>query len=69
MEKFALLNLLKAIDGLQNGNSEEPNAQTEEIKVTPAPQPPQAPQADMPNFIYETLMRHEAMSNRLKRKR
>lgn len=72
MEKFALLNLLKAIDGLKN-------AQPMQNPVSPPPATgsPVAEKAEtktqqpmqMPNIMYETLMRHEQMSNRIHNKR
>ena len=67
MEKFGLLNLLKAIDGLKGSTVEPTEA------VSPEERKPIAvkkePNADIPNFMYETLVRHEAMSNRLKNKK
>lgn len=68
MEKFALLNLLKAIDGLKNlsGGEKEP--------PPPAPQPPQGASSAsqntaMPNIMYEAMMRHEAVSNRIRNRK
>lgn len=67
LEKFGLLNLLKAIDGLKSA----PTAEKE--PSAPADNPPQesvqAQNADLPNFMYETLVRHEQMSNRLHNKK
>ncbi len=71
MEKFALLNLLKAIDGLKSAQKE----QRAEPKAPSAPPPeashaaPQTNAATMPNIMYEALVRHEQISNRLKNKK
>lgn len=68
MEKFALLNLLKAIDGLskaQNGKTPAENAPAEPRKENA--DPPPAPQsADGQNLMYSALVRHETISNRLR---
>ena len=68
MEKFALLNLLKAIDGLKSLSNEG--------KEPATPTPPTAKTdtaakqtAEIPNIMYEALMRHETVSNRLRNKR
>ena len=68
LEKFALLNLLKAIDGLKSLTNVENEA------PTPAQQPPQAaPQTsqngDLPNIMYEALVRHEVVSNRIRNRK
>ena len=67
MEKFALLNLLKAIDGLKD----LPRVENEPPEPTTA-----APQkqsdgdgVEIPNFMYEAIVRHEAVSNRLRNKK
>lgn len=68
MEKFALLNLLKALDGLQKPqNAEKPQNSTpaEGEKKTPADKDT----GELPNIMYETLIRHESLSNRLKNRR
>ncbi len=79
MEKFALLNLLKAIDGLQGAKS----AGAREPSSSPAanaPSPNERSSADGKyindgsnsgdgNLLYSTLMRHEEISNRLRRKK
>lgn len=66
MEKFGLLNLLKAIDGLNA-------AQKETTAPSPAPEKTAETKRDdafgAPNVVYEKLLVHEAMSNRLKNKR
>ena len=67
LEKFALLNLLKAIDGLKN-------LSTAEKEAPPAPPTPQeAPQTnqngDIPNIMYEALVRHEMVSNRIRNRK
>lgn len=73
MEKFALLNLLKVIDGLKKAQNGQ-NAQ-EETASAPPPPPAEKPAVketaagDMPNLMYETLMRHEQISNRIKNKK
>ena len=97
MEKFALLNLLKAIDGLknaqpsQNGSSPPPSFTASEPApaapnappVSPSPPVPSPPvpsphyETDgynpngqkLPNIMYETLVRHEQISYRIKNKR
>ena len=91
MEKFALLNLLKAIDGLQNAdiksdgekkdNKDMPSAdgRINERAASPVPsfekrdiaggEKPISPQVYQNNILYGALMRHEEMSNRLRRKR
>ena len=63
MEKFALLNLIKAIDGL---NSVKP-AEKEEAK-NPQEENLQPPE-NTPNVIMEALIRHEKISNRLKNRK
>lgn len=69
MEKFALLNLLKALDGLKSAQKTlNPSAETA-AKAPPAEQAVREPAGDMPNLMYETLMRHEQMSNRLRNKK
>lgn len=68
LEKFALLNLLKAIDGLKS-------LSTGEKESPPPAQPTQqtAPQTnqnrDLPNIMYEALVRHEIVSNRIRNKK
>ena len=72
MEKFALLNLLKAIDGLKNAQPQQntatppPPTRSTNSKISEQTEPPHH---EMPNIMYETLMRHEQMSNRLRNKR
>ncbi len=66
MEKFALLNLLKAIDGL--GKDTKPTEEPAAGRPADAAQPPRA-REELPNFMYEQLLRHEAVSNRLKNRR
>ena len=76
MEKFALLNLLKAIDGLKNAQKSQ-NAAAEPPVPPPPAAAPNAENSDgsvpitgnMPNLMYETLMRHEQMSNRIRNKK
>ena len=68
LEKFALLNLLKAIDGLKSISN------TEKETSTPASPPPQETtqtnkNGDLPNIMYEALMRHEIVSNRIRNKK
>ena len=67
LEKFALLNLLKAIDGLQREKTAE-NAPSAPSNQPPVPEQ-QTKKEDMPNFMYETLLRHETISNRLKNRK
>ena len=68
MEKFALLNLFKAIDGLKSLSNGE--------KETPPTAPPPTQEApktnqtgDLPNIMYEALVRHEIVSNRIRNKK
>ena len=70
MEKFALLNLLKAIDGLKSVPGEQNEGATP--PSTPHSAQPKQPANDggeLPNFMYEALLRHEATSNRIKNKK
>lgn len=99
MEKFALLNLFKAIDGLKNGqpsqNASSPppsfaasepaqnspsggtSASPSSLSSALSPASPSAADASgynpgekqMPNIMYETLVRHEQISYRIKNKR
>lgn len=72
MEKFALLNLLKAIDGLKRTPNEQNNAaETPPARTQSAEKPEQIePQgAEIPNIMYETLMRHEQLSNRIRNRK
>lgn len=66
LEKFAILNLLKAIDSLKSPPIEEkePSAPS----ATPPPAPKTA-SPEMPNIMYEALMRHETVSNRLRNRK
>ena len=63
MEKFALLNLLKALDGLNNNASDAPQPPPPDKKADPVEN------GGLPNFMYETLLKHEAVSNRLRNKK
>ena len=68
LEKFALLNLLKAIDGLKslsNGEKETPPP----AQPTPQTAPQTTPNGDLPNIMYEALVRHEIVSNRIRNKK
>ena len=75
MEKFALLNLLKAIDGLNGLKSDDSDpspaadVHREEKAEAADTAPKKTASPELPNFMYETLVRHEAMSNRLRNKR
>lgn len=72
MEKFALLNLLKVIDGLKNAQTRQNTAAE---TTPPTAEPPvkhsvsETADNPIPNLMYETLMRHEQISNRLKNKK
>ena len=66
MEKFALLNLLKALDGLKN--LPEGDAAGKQTTAPPTRNDKTA-EKNTPNIMFETLMRHEQVSNRLKNKR
>ncbi len=68
LEKFALLNLIKALDGIKNLQSGQKGA------ADPPPPPPAAAENTdgnraAPNIMFETLLRHEQVSNRLKNRR
>lgn len=68
LEKFAILNLLKAIDGLKGLSA------TEKEQTPPPAEPVQSPPAtqknsEMPNIMYEALVRHERVSNRLRNRK
>ena len=67
LEKFALLNLLKALDGIKNLSGGENGNKSAENSPT-APDAPKR-QDQPPNILYETLVKHEQVSNRLKNKR
>lgn len=70
-EKFALLNLLKALEGISmqnSGNKQEENASYD----NPAPEQEKAAQPaanTYPNVMASVLERHEAISNRVKNKK
>lgn len=66
MEKFGLLNLLKAIDGL-NAAAKDTNGAPQPDKTPPASPAPQ--KIEIPNIMYAQILKHEQMSNRLKNKR
>ena len=66
MEKFGLLNLLKAIDGLNAADKQADGVQPPAKNSPPEEEPPQN---RLPNVVYEKLLVHEAMSNRLKNKK
>ena len=67
-EKFALLNFLKAIDGLTSGTGGE------SAEKPPSPAPPEQKNAGGDNgygnynYMQKMLERHEEISNRLKKK-
>lgn len=70
MEKFALLNLLKALQSLSQQNQSQPAAQTAPAEKQPEPAtPPPPPENVYPNVMASVLERHEEISNRLKNKR
>ncbi|MDE6504714.1 MAG: hypothetical protein K2L42_02455 [Clostridia bacterium] len=72
MEKFALLNLLKALETLSPQKPSENANQSEPRQTAPSPetQPPQpAEQQERLNVMANVLTRHEEISNRLKNKR
>ena len=65
MEKFALLNLIKAIDGLSGAEKTASADGERENSSAPAEQNIQGNTEQLPNFMYEALLRHEAVSNRI----
>ena len=67
MEKFELLNLLKAIDGLNNVPTDEKEQPSP--PSSPSQNPPESVGGEMPNIMYEALLRHETTSNRIKNKK
>ncbi len=75
-EKFALLNLLKALNALtppQDGAGRQDNAPPAQ-KQENAPAAPSAPAKEpepvyYPNVMQSVLVRHEAISNRIKSKK
>ncbi len=73
MEKFALLNLLKALDGLKSADADEKTdkgAAPTAASARPSKTPTENAQSfEIPNIMYEALMRHETVSNRLKNKK
>lgn len=72
MEKFALLNLLKAIDGLKSAQQTETAAASATPRADPnaaAKQTDSVQAFKTPNFMYEAILRHEQVSNKLKNKR
>lgn len=74
MEKFALLNLLNALQTLSAPKNSGENAQSDGAAPPPpvsaASPKPNAPPQDKPlNVMQSVLERHEAMSNRVKNRR
>ncbi len=72
MEKFALLNLLKALETLSPQKSSENEQRPEPHQTAPAPEPQSPQPQETPerlNVMANVLSRHEEISNRLKNKR
>lgn len=77
MEKFGILNLLKALETLAPAAAANPdgnrNAQpTPDNAATDAPQPEKQRQRDaeeLPNMMAQVLARHEEIANRVKNNR
>ncbi len=74
MEKFALLNLLKALETLapkqNSGQSSDKNFEETKPPVPNAQQKPDSVQTlEIPNVMASVLERHEAISNRIKNNR
>ncbi len=74
MEKFALLNLLKALETLapkqNSGQNSEQNFDEHKPPVPSAQQKPDSVQTlEIPNVMASVLERHEAISNRIKNNR
>lgn len=74
MEKFALLNLLKALETLSAPKNNAKNGQSD--GAPPAPSADSAPREQTPspeappiNVMASVLERHEAMANRIKNNR
>lgn len=67
LEKFAILNLLKAIDGLKSLSAEEKAPSPPPATATPSAT--EQKNGDIPNIMYEALMRHETVSNRLRNRK
>ena len=69
MEKFGILNLLKAIETLTPPPAAEKSAETEQSSA-PAPPPQQpAPAAEQHNLMATILARPEDIANRVKNNR
>lgn len=74
MEKFALLNLLKALETLSPADKKPKNdepAQTPAETKDEKPAPTEKPQTVYPenNVMASVISRHEQISNRLKNKK
>ncbi|MBD5583680.1 MAG: hypothetical protein HDQ88_01155 [Clostridia bacterium] len=70
MEKFALLDFLKAFETLSGGSNakKEETAPVRQENEAPAPPPPTMPLADF-NAMATVLARHEEIANRIKNNR
>ena len=73
MEKFALLNLLKALETLspqKNTEKDTPAAQPEPVQSAQvAPPPPSDYEQERLNVMSNVLSRHEQIANRIKNNR
>lgn len=70
-EKFALLNILKALEGISmqnSGNKQEENGSSDSAVPEQEKAVPQAVNT-YPNVMASVLERHEAISNRVKNKK
>jgi len=70
-EKFALLNLLKALENLSPPKSEDGGQpESPSPKSQPAPETPTSEVKEVyPNVMADVLQRHEVIANRVKNKK
>lgn len=70
MEKFGILNLLKAIETLTPPPAADKSAETEQSSAPARPaEQPSPPAAEKHNMMATILARHEEIANRVKNNR
>lgn len=70
MEKFGILNLLKAIETLTPPPAADKSAETEQASAPARPaEQPSPPAAEKHNMMATILARHEEIANRVKNNR